>query len=294
MITINADQLSNLNIKTLESFSQRAVVDLMAESPELFHGLDEDARSDVLDAALEQANMLAITSARDLRVFIRLCFLVGPGFATIAPFDRLLAREARDGPGIGQVFDAREQDWRRAAVIDAVARSGGGGCCGPKRAKRIEAVSVAPAAPGHAPDIWRHSAHPDVWRMGDAIPDPDVMATRARIVRQHEDPDRKGFVILDAAAALLGGIDLRIGKDGCEASYWVRRDYWGRGVARLALSRLIQDWPGGATALSARISVWNLPSQRVALACGFKEIAADGDARLFRRAADEGGRRHGT
>jgi RimJ/RimL family protein N-acetyltransferase len=58
-----------------------------------------------------------------------------------------------------------------------------------------------------------------------------------------------------------------------EISYWIGKDYWGRGIATEALSKFLEQVP--ARPLLARVAKDNMGSIRVLEKCGFKRTGED-------------------
>ena len=56
-----------------------------------------------------------------------------------------------------------------------------------------------------------------------------------------------------------------------EVTYWIGREYWGRGFATIALSRFLRELK--ARPIYARASADNIGSIRVLEKCGFKEFS---------------------
>jgi RimJ/RimL family protein N-acetyltransferase len=84
------------------------------------------------------------------------------------------------------------------------------------------------------------------------------------------------LAVADAAGdALLGMIDLRlVAGDTGEAGYWAAPWARGRGVTTRALG-LLTGWalgPGGLARVELRTMLGNVPSQGVALRCGYRWV----------------------
>jgi RimJ/RimL family protein N-acetyltransferase len=123
---------------------------------------------------------------------------------------------------------------------------------------------------------------------------PSLEHARA-VVARWEEERRAGvripFAVRDAATgALLGGCELHsMAGDEAEVSYWTHPRHRGRGVASAALRRVCA-WAvarAGVRRLHLEADADNLPSRRVALRCGFREVGeAGGRVRYVLEAGD--------
>lgn len=59
----------------------------------------------------------------------------------------------------------------------------------------------------------------------------------------------------------------------CEITYWIDRDYWGRGIATAALTEFLTI--ESTRPIFARVAFDNVGSQRVLEKCGFLRIGSD-------------------
>jgi RimJ/RimL family protein N-acetyltransferase len=267
MLTIRAEQLAALNAVALRQFGLRTVAGLRGESPPLVEGLDDAEISRVLTAALAHAARLGISRARDLESFIRLCFLAGDDFCTLPPFDQILT-EADDDARLDVLFDvAAAEDWERAATRDILART---------RATEItpalQRTTLVPLGPEHAEEMFHHSRHPDVWRLGGLMPEETLSALRARIAG---DAAMRRFAIVAEGGAFVGAVTLQQADGAAALTYWVRRDCWGHGIATRAVRTVLAQARRLAPLLTVHIAADNLPSLRVVQKAGFVETTPD-------------------
>ena len=91
----------------------------------------------------------------------------------------------------------------------------------------------------------------------------------ARILR--DETITKKTITLDSAVA---GHIASFTRDGDrEVTYWIGKQYWGRGIATKALTELLRQVPGRP--LYARVAKDNVASLRVLEKCGFVIVAED-------------------
>ena len=60
-----------------------------------------------------------------------------------------------------------------------------------------------------------------------------------------------------------------------EISYWIGRDFWGKGIATKAVSWWLEEFPPIRSGLYARVVDGNLASARVLEKCGFTAFGRD-------------------
>jgi RimJ/RimL family protein N-acetyltransferase len=91
----------------------------------------------------------------------------------------------------------------------------------------------------------------------------------AQILRD-ESITKRTITLNSAVAGHIGCFD----RDGDrEVTYWIGKQYWGRGVATKALTELLRQEP--SRPLHARVAKDNLASLRVLQKCGFIIIGED-------------------
>ncbi len=279
MLTIRAARLDALDGVVLKRFGLTVVSSLRDESPQLIDGLSAEEVSFQLDAALGHARRLKISRARDLKSFIRLCFLVGPNFCTYAPFSDISVSCETDQGLVSTLFDvATPADWERVATRGIVDRYReawpAGGNVGPNAAS---AVSVVPLRAEHGEAMCRYSLHPDVWRLARLDPPLTQEHVRDLIVRDEASAQLKRFAIIGTESDFLGAMALRRQDGSASLSYWVRRDRWGQGIATAAVRALLSTPQARSLApqVTASVAADNLPSIRVVEKMGFTETTAD-------------------
>ena len=276
MLTIRQEQLQVLDRGMRLRFGWSVVSTLREDSPHVLQGLSGAEVYGRLESALDHANEFEITLARDLRSFIRLCFLVGPDFSTYPPFSDLLTPP--DG-AVSDLFDlAAPEDWEKVAILDIVGRyrhsfSGARDGNDTITHDREPLLSVVPLTAEHADAMYQHALHPDVWRLAGALPSLTVESVRDQIQQDKVSEERKRFAVLDAKLGFVGTVALGKCGEGAELSYWVRRDQWGRGIATRAIRDILSQ--GQARSMGswvlATIAADNLPSIRVVEKVGFVE-----------------------
>jgi RimJ/RimL family protein N-acetyltransferase len=120
-----------------------------------------------------------------------------------------------------------------------------------------------------------------------AAPDPDDRSAfdqRWQRILAHDEVIVRA---IEVGGALAGSILLwrDPGLEAPEVSYWLGRDYWGRGVATEALRQFLALVP--VRPLYGRVASTNPSSVRVLEKCGFRLVRTDQDVEATRGRVDE-------
>jgi RimJ/RimL family protein N-acetyltransferase len=115
----------------------------------------------------------------------------------------------------------------------------------------------------------RLANHMAAFTSADPADESAFRAHWARVLR--DDAITKRTITVDSAVA---GHIASFDQDGKrEITYWIGRQYWGRGVATRALTQFLVEVPGRP--LQARVAKDNLASLRVLQKCGFSIVGED-------------------
>lgn len=114
MFTIRQSQYAALRRNVRTRFASAVVAQLALDAPDAVRGLDPAEIDARLARSLDCADRYKVDSARDLRAFLRLCFLVADDFSTYAPFDRLLTAHAGDMAAVFREASADRVYWAGA------------------------------------------------------------------------------------------------------------------------------------------------------------------------------------
>jgi len=126
-------------------------------------------------------------------------------------------------------------------------------------------VRLRDVEPGDLPVLFEHQLDPEANRMAVAHPR-DEQAFNAHWAKILGDPTVVAKAIV-ADGRLVGCINC-FKLDGQDAvGYWIAREHWGRGIATLALRRLLEAV--ATRPLHARAARSNVASIRVLEHCGF-------------------------
>jgi RimJ/RimL family protein N-acetyltransferase len=120
----------------------------------------------------------------------------------------------------------------------------------------------------HADDLdafFEHQTDEEAVAMA-AFPPRDREAFASHWARVLADPNNRTWTIL-VAGEVAGYIACFPQHDVLNVGYWLGRPYWGRGVATVALGKLLGEVP--ERPLFARVAEHNLGSRRVLEKCGF-------------------------
>ena len=148
-------------------------------------------------------------------------------------------------------------------------------------------VQLRPVADGDLPIFFEHQRDPQGVHMAAfTVPDPDDRAA----FDDHWRWLRNNPTILMRTIAVngqpAGHVSSYVGDVGLEVTYWLGREYWGRGIASAALQAflLVQTH----RPLRGRAAADNAASLRVMEKCGFVRIGDDrGYANARRAEIDE-------
>ena len=290
MISLTGEQMAALTRPQQKLFGLRVVAALQEDSPQTVLGLTNAEVDHRLDLALSHAQRCEMTHARDLRSFIRLCFVVGPNFSTYAPFRDLLATGT---DRLNEMFDtALPEDWDRVALLDVLDRytdlSTSTIATEQSLAQSTEGrITLERLTLRHSEASHWHGLHPDVWRLANASPVLSLMEVQAEIQEDERSGNRKRFAIMDVREGFVGEVALDRREGGAELSYWVRRDLWGQGIATTAVREFVEKIENSKTMIKVFASTQsgNGPSIRVLEKSGFKEAfpAAESTERYFVR-----------
>ena len=148
-------------------------------------------------------------------------------------------------------------------------------------------VQLRPVADGDLPIFFEHQRDPQGVHMAAfTVPDPDDRAA----FDDHWRWLRNNPTILMRTIAVngqpAGHVSSYVGDVGLEITYWLGREYWGRGIATAALQAflLIETH----RPLRGRAAADNAASLRVMEKCGFVRIGDDrGYANARRAEIDE-------
>jgi RimJ/RimL family protein N-acetyltransferase len=256
-------------------------------APHALKGLtraEVDAR---LATALGKAEEYQLRAAKDLRAFIRLCFVVGPLFADYPPVQNILGKTEHPGSKRMTALFKRmlAHGWQCAADYDIVARARDSVPSGKQLvgwysqawgalAPASHSVSIEPLGIDHANHYFRHALHPDVWRLGRIPPRTSLQETMAYIRWASAGDGRQAYAITDARVGFMGAIILHGGPSLATVTYWVARPCWGHGTATDAIRKLLVHLreQSQTRRLRANIARMNTPSIKVVERTGWQEV----------------------
>jgi RimJ/RimL family protein N-acetyltransferase len=149
-------------------------------------------------------------------------------------------------------------------------------------------VQLRPVEPGDLDALFEHQRDPEANRMvafGPVDPD-DRSAFDRRLQRTLADPDVVARSV-EADGQLAGSVLLwRDGAlDAPEVTYWLGRDFWGRGIATEALRQFLALIP--TRPLYGRAASTNPASVRVLEKVGFRLVRVDRDVESTNGRVDE-------
>ena len=133
-------------------------------------------------------------------------------------------------------------------------------------------VSIRPAQPTDIPYFVRLQLDPEAAYMAafvDPAP-PDKLAARWRDI--FANPDNTVVAVL-WSGKLVGSAGTFWREGVRELTYWIERQYWGRGIATSAVAQVVRAEP--ARPLFARVASDNAGSVRVLEKAGFVRIGKD-------------------
>lgn len=130
-------------------------------------------------------------------------------------------------------------------------------------------VSLRETRDDDLPVFYSHSNEPDgIWMAAFTAKDPSDRAWfDAHWARNRQDPSVVGRTVVGAGDEVVGHVAVFGPPEEREVTYWIGREYWGRGAATAALRELIAIVP--ERPLHARAAADNGGSVRVLEKCGF-------------------------
>jgi RimJ/RimL family protein N-acetyltransferase len=276
VLTIRRVQLDALEKGTRLRFGRDVIAALAEDVPSALLGLSQADVAYRFEVSLACADRYNILVARDLRAFLRMCFLIAPDFSDHLPFSEMM----RKHKGVLQaLFDDIPISAWQAAMIDSIVRryrQGNGDVPRRTPAVRASSVQLVPLSRDHEQAWWHHRLHPDIWRLADALPLSTVDEARKHL---HELVTARcdHFAIVGADGDFIGALLLSPCSGGATLSYWIRRDFWGMGFASQVLHILMQTVcrEGKYARLDATVHPSNTPSACVLRKAGFERRASD-------------------
>ena len=139
---------------------------------------------------------------------------------------------------------------------------------------RVENIKIREVESSDLEIFYKHQLDPEAIRMAAFVSKDrkDRAAFDAhwdKILRSSQNTNRT--IVADGQVA--GYIACFPGGENLEVTYWIGREFWGRGLATQALNKMLQlvvDRP-----IFARAAMDNIGSIRVLQKCGFKIIGKD-------------------
>ncbi|MFJ2709483.1 GNAT family N-acetyltransferase [Pseudomonas sp. NPDC087346] len=282
MLAIRREQLQILRRLQFLAFAKTTIASLQVESPDILLGLSDSEISERIVLSLECLDTLDIKAERDVRSFIRLCFLVGPHFSLYPSIQEHLL--GWDG-SMDKVFALTRPDvWEQSMVNDIVSRY----CASNKRPIKTASASkadiyVTQLRGAHAIDYHRLIVHPDVRRLLGREAGLSLNALREQIEADAVSSSNFRFAIMSTQHEFFGEIAFSGLGEQTQMSYWIRRDKWGRGAAKAALAIALADsatWRKNK--ITAKVHFLNCLSMRTLISAGFRKASCHaGDMHYF-------------
>lgn len=224
-----------------ERFGREVIHSIRQASPHYVQGLTSAEIDNRLATALRKADRYEFQLKRDLRAFIRLCFVVGPNFDEYPPFQALI-NSPKTPPHlrITRLFDgAKTEDWNKAAVFDVMGRSRGSNnddlSLGSDQAQTRnpahisqQPILIERLTLDHAEPYFHLALHPDIWHLVRTIPHLNIEETEKFIQSTQMDTDRVGFAIVKPDSSFVGVILVYRRSSTLLITYWVGRPFWGK------------------------------------------------------------------
>ena len=140
---------------------------------------------------------------------------------------------------------------------------------------RFESITIREVEPSDLETFYKHQLDPEAIRMAAFVSSRDPKDKAAfdahwdKILKSSQNTNRT----IVAEGQVAGHIACYPDEDHLEVTYWLGREFWGRGLATQALNRmldLVVDRP-----IFARAASDNIGSIRVLQKCGFKIIGTN-------------------
>ena len=130
-------------------------------------------------------------------------------------------------------------------------------------------VSLREVRDNDLPVFYSHSNQPEgIWMAAFTAKDPsDRIHFEAHWARIRQDPSVIALTVVGEGGEVVGSVGLYGPAEEREITYWIGREYWGRGAATAALRALLSVVP--ERPLRARAAADNGGSIRVLEKCGF-------------------------
>jgi RimJ/RimL family protein N-acetyltransferase len=161
---------------------------------------------------------------------------------------------------------------------------------GDERQIPIDSVTLRPVVDADIAVLYAQQADPDASAMAN-FPSRDEPTHAAHWTKIRSDPKVIiRAILVDGRLAgnvlsFLGAHESSSGAHERDVGYWVGREFWGQGVASIALEQFLKVET--VRPLFARVAPTNPGSQRVLSKCGFSQVGpSDGDL-LFRLDSDQ-------
>ncbi len=263
MLKIRQQQIHTFEDLFRRRLAASVVSDLAATAPHTIAGLDAAELERRVDTALLKAEKYGLTAPEDVEVFVKLSLVVGPNFDDYPPFQEHLSYYDSQSRVLALVSGARPGDWTSAAQFDIVSRYR-------KQAETSGDVLLVPLDTCHTDAYFHHALHPDVWRLGKMSPLTSRDDTESFMRTMTPGGARTGYAVSDNGGRFLGACIASRKPNATGVSYWVPRHLWGMGIASRALGQLSDRRKGEKLVLN--IDPCNIPSQRVAENCDFRQV----------------------
>ena len=135
-------------------------------------------------------------------------------------------------------------------------------------------LQLRPVIPDDLPIFFENQRDPAAVHMAAfTVKDPDDRAAFdafwARILADDDIFNRT--IVVDGEVA--GSVSSYVSEIGPEVTYWIGRDYWGRGITTAALTEFLKVQT--ARPIFARAAQDNIGSLRVLAKCGFHIVGQD-------------------
>jgi RimJ/RimL family protein N-acetyltransferase len=287
MLVISETQLGSLETDLCMRLGWDIVDSLRETSPHSVQGLTEREIEERLLIAVNKAIFYRLLDEKDFRGYVRLSLTVGQNFDLHPAFMAILnAQGVPDELKMTRLFKvASELDWLLAAVVDVVSRSRQSprdnlSAKGMPRSTPMaidvdpRAYALEPLSHQHSEAYFQQSTHPDVWRAAGLSPFESLTHCRAFIENMRLEAGAHRLAIVERNNGFVGLITIHYREDEGRISYWVGRDFWGRGMGTHAIGLLLRqlERQGKPVRLIATTVRANNPSIRVLEKCNFQLV----------------------